>query len=111
MPPVVCLVFNHLCPLLPLQSDLLYRERPRPAGARPGLQPQPPVLPVQLRRRLQGQVLGRPQRPGARQDPGGALSLVGGWVGGPERVRQCTVSLNLMTRVQVPVLASTRPAP
>lgn len=43
-----------------IQSDLLHRECPRSAGAWPGLQSQPAVLPGQLRRRLQGQVLGRP---------------------------------------------------
>lgn len=36
----------------PLQSDLLYRECSWPAGPRPGLQPQPTVLPGQLWGRL-----------------------------------------------------------
>lgn len=58
------------------QPDILHRERPRAAGAGPGLQPQQAVLPSQLRGRLQGQVLGHPKRHRARQDPGGALPLV-----------------------------------
>ena len=43
---------SHVPPLTyvsPPQPDLLYRERPRPAGAGPGLQPQQAVLPGQLR--------------------------------------------------------------
>lgn len=58
------------------QPDLLHRERPRAAGARPGFQPQQAVLPGQLRGRLQGEILGHARCHGAREDPGGAFPLV-----------------------------------
>lgn len=59
-----------------LQPDILHRERSRAAGAWPRLQPQQAVLPRQLRRWLQGEVLGHTECHRAREDPGGALPLV-----------------------------------
>ena len=89
---------NHLLPLhlsltlSPLQSDLLHRKRPWPAGTWPWLKPQPPVLLGQLRRWLQGQVLGCPQRSGACKDPGGPLTLVRGLMGESREVWERVVS-------------------
>lgn len=98
--PLLFLITSHLSPhhlslslpLSPLQSDLLYRKCPWPAGTWPWHKPQPPVLLGQLRRWLQGQVLGCPQRSGACQDPGGPLTLVRGLVGGSKVVWERVVS-------------------